>query len=157
MTGPPTGGEWQMIDPTGALVVELRDYFDAVGALEGSSRRGLAATAIGDAVYGDRKGADRVAPYVILRRLGPALRKPRAPFARFRYSATCVGTTEAEASTVWGLVSDWLSARGPRRRSGGVAIYLSTEELGAQASLDPDTSEPIEVGIYFVSVPLAQA
>jgi hypothetical protein len=147
----------QMIDPTGAMIVELRDHMAAVGAAEPTSRRGLAAIAVGDAIYGDQKAANRSAPYVVLIRLGPARRMPRAPVVRFRYSARCVGVDEAQASTIYGLVSDWLSARGPRRRSAGVAIYLSTEELGAQATIDPDTSEPLETAIYFVTVPLAQA
>lgn len=158
MTGPGVVPRaWQMVDPTGAMIVELRDYIDAVKAAEPTSRRGLAATAIDDAIYGDTKGEDRSAPYVILRRLGPARRLPRAPLVRFRYAALCYGADEAQASTVYGLVSDWLSGRGPRRRSPGVAIYLSTEELGAQATIDPDTSEPLETAIYFVTVPLAQA
>jgi hypothetical protein len=149
--------DWQMVDPTGAMIVELRDYMASVATAEPTSRRGLAAIAVGDAVYGDTKAEDRLAPYVILRRAGPARRQPRAPVVRFRYQADCYGSTEAEATTVWGLVSDWLSARGPRRRSPGVAIYLSIEELGGQARLDPDTEEPLETGFYFVSVPLAQA
>lgn len=146
----------EMVDPTGALIVELRDKMDAIAASEPTSRRGKAAIRVGDKIFGDEKGADAVAPYVILRRLGPARRLPRAPFVRFRYSASCYGADAAEATTVWGLVSDGLS-RGPRRRSPGVAIYLSVEELGGQASTDPDTAEPLETGIYFVSVPLAQA
>lgn len=149
--------DWQMVDPTGALIVELRDFMDAVALAEPGSRRGLAAIAVGDAIYGDRKAEDRSAPYVILRRLGPGRRLPRAPFVRFRYSAACYGADEAQATTVWGLVSDALSARGPRRRSAGVAIYLSIEELGAQATVDPDTAEPLETGIYIISVPLADA
>lgn len=148
------GGE--LVDVTGALIVEIRDYLAAEGASDLTSR-GQAAIAVGDAVYGDSKGEDRGAPYVILRRIGPSRRAPRAPFARFRYSATAVGRDPGEATRVLGLVSDALSGRGPRRRSAGVAIYLSTEELGGQASLDPDTSEPVEVAIFFVSVPLAQA
>lgn len=149
------------VDPTGALVVELRAYMTAVATAEPTTRRGLAAIAVGSAVYGDEAGEDRAAPYIILRRLGPARRMSRAPVIRFRYSASCYGPRTsagpAMASTVWGLVSDWLSGRGPRRRSPGVAIYLSIEELGAQASVDPDSEEPLETGIYFVSVPLAQA
>lgn len=146
-----------MIDPTGSLIVELRDYFAAVAIAEPTSRRGLAAIALGTAVYGDVKGEDREAPYVVLRRAGPARRAPRAPFTRFRYSAACYGADETQATTVYGLVSDALATFGPRRRSAGVAIYLSTEELGGLASLDPDTSEPLETVIFFVSVPLAQA
>lgn len=146
-----------MIDPTGSLIVETREYFATVAVAEPTSRRGLAAIAVGAGVYGEAKDEDRAAPYVLLRRLGPGRRLPRAPFARFRYSALAVGRTETEATDVAGLVSDALSTRGPRRRSAGVAIYLSTEELGAQASLDPDTQEPTETVIFLVSAPLAQA
>lgn len=149
--------DWQMVDPTGALIVETRQSIAAVAAAEPTTRRGLAAIAVGDAVYGDVKGADRSAPYVVFVRLGPARRMPRAPVVRFRYAARCYGTDEAQATTVYGLVSDALATKGPRRRSAGVAIYLSTEELGGQATIDPDSSEPLETVIFFVSVPLAQA
>lgn len=77
--------------------------------------------------------------------------------ARFRFASLAYGRSYTEASTVAGLVSDCWTTRGPRRRSAGVAIYLSTEEIGGQASQDPDTAEPFETGIYIVSVPLAQA
>jgi hypothetical protein len=147
----------QMIDPTGMLIVRIRDYVDAVAAAEPTTRRGKAAIALNDAIYGDRKAANRVAPYVILRRLGPSRRQGRSPIARFRYSADAFGRDESEATDLYGLVSDALHGFGPSRRSPGVALYGVTEELGAQATIDPDTGEPRETAIFFVSVPLAQA
>lgn len=148
---------FEMIDPEGMLIVELRTYLATVAAADPTGRRGLAAAAVGSKVYGDEKGTDAVAPYVILRRVGPSRRMPRAPLARFRFASLAFGRDYREASTVAGLVSDCWTTKGPRRRSAGVAIYLSTEELGGQASQDPDTAEPFETGIYIVSVPLAQA
>jgi hypothetical protein len=147
----------EMIDVEGMLVVELRTYLASVAAADPTGKRGLAAAAVGSKVFGDEKGKDAVAPYVILRRSGPARRMPRAPLARFRFASLAYGRSYTEASTVAGLVSDCWATKGPRRRSAGVAIYLSTEEVGGQASEDPDTSEPFETGIYIVSVPLAQA
>lgn len=147
----------EMVDVEGMLVVELRTYLASVAAADPAGRRGLAAAAVGTKVFGDEKGTNAVAPYVIVRRIGPSRRLPRAPFARFRFASLAYGRSYVEASTVAGLVSDAWSAQGPRRRTEGVAIFLSIEEIGGQASEDPDTAEPFETGIYIVSVPLAQA
>ena len=147
----------EMVDVEGMLIVELRTFLAGVAAADPTGKRGLAAAAVGEKIFGDEKGADAVAPYVMLARIGPSRRLPRAPMARFRFAARSYGRSYAEASTVAGLVSDCWATKGPRRRTAGVAIYLSTEEIGGQASGDPDTTEPFETGIYIFSIPLAQA
>ena len=133
------------VDPTGRIIVELRSDPEILAELGSAAK-----------VYGGTSGDDAAAPYLIVRRLGPARRSPRAPFTRFRIAVSAFGATEAQASKLIGLVSDVLASRGPRRSPAGLAIYLSTEEVGAQSgALDPDTAEPSETAIYNVHAPHA--
>ena len=142
----------KMIDPTGKIVVELRTS---------SPIATLVGTVPGDAtkiqVFGGEVHKDAKAPFVLVRRLGPASRFRRAPVVRGRVIVDAYGRTWQEAATLAGLVSDVLATRGPRTSAAGVALYLSVEDVGPQASLDPDSQEPVERTIYTYSAALAQA
>lgn len=142
----------QMVDPTGKIVVELRTDARILA---------LVGTVPGDAtkvqVFGGEAHKDAAGAYVIVRRLGPMVRAKRAPFGRFRIIVDAYGHTPAEAAKLAGYISDVLATRGPRTSAAGVALYLSVEDVGPQASLDPDTDEPVERTIYSYSAALAQA
>lgn len=135
----------EIFDVTGKLIVEIRS--DArVAAIVGNRVGGRDASA----------GWSGQA-YVLITRIGPIRRPGRAPFFRGRVSIDTFGRTEREAADLYGAVSDVLHARGPRRSAGGVALYLSIEEVGGQTVLDPDNRQPVERSIYTYSAPLAQA
>lgn len=142
----------QMVDPTGKIVVELRTDARILA---------LVGTVPGDAtkvqVFGGEAHKDASGAYIIVRRLGPMTRSKRAPFVRQRIIVDAYGRTPAEAAKLAGYISDALATRGPRTSPAGVALYLSIEDVGPQASLDPDTDEPVERTIYSYSAALAQA
>lgn len=136
-----------MVDVLGKLIVELRDD-TAVHAI------------VSDRVGGPTVAADWAGTgvaYVKLTRLGPIRRKPRAAMMSGRVLLDAFGRTDQEAAALYGACSDVLSAKGPRRSAGGVAIYLSIEEIGGQYVLDPDSDQPVERSIYVYSAPLARA
>jgi hypothetical protein len=142
----------QMLDPTGRIIVELRSDPEILA---------LVGTVPGDAtkvqVFGGEAHKDAAGAYVVVRRLGPMRRYRRAPVGRFRIVIDAYGRTWQEASKLSGLISDVLATQGPRTSPAGMALYLSVEEVGPQAQLDPDTDEPVERTIYSYSAALAQA
>ena len=135
----------EMVDVTGKVIVELRSNA-AVFAIAGNRVGGRTSSAgwSGNA-------------YVLVERIGPIRRFPRASFFRGRLSVTAFGRTDQEAAALYGAISDVLAGRGPRQSAGGVALYRSEEEVGGQAVLDPDNDQPAERSIYIYSAPLAQA
>jgi hypothetical protein len=143
----------KMVSVLGKIIVELRSDPAVMAILGVGNERYVVGADAPDDVGGD-PGTWK--PYVLVRRLGPIRRLPRAPVARGRVSVDTFGKTAQQATELYGAVSDVLSARGPRRSAGGVAIYLSIEEVGGQAVLDPDTDQPVERSIYSYTAPLAQ-
>ncbi len=142
----------RMVSIVGKVIVDLREDA-AVAAIAGNRVYGRTPPE-GDPAY--------EAPYVLVRRLGPIRRFPRAAYYTGRLLIDCVGRADvptgvAEATTLYGAVSDALHAKGYRQSAGGVALFSSYEELGGQAIEDPDTREPVERSIYIYSAPTAEA
>ena len=136
----------------GKIIVELRSDA-AVAAIAGARVFGRTPPE-GEPGY--------VAPYVLVRRLGPIRRFPRAPYYTGRLLVDCVGragvaTGPQEATNLYNAVSTALHAKGYRQSAGGVTVASSYEELGGQAIEDPDTREPVERSIYIYSAPTAEA
>lgn len=137
----------KMISVLGKMIVEARTDATVLSII------GSPAMVTGADAPDDATGR----PFVLLRRLGPIRRFPRAPMMTGRISVDCYGRTPAEATNLYNAVSNVFSARGPRKSAGGVALYLTIEEVGGMAGLDPDTDQPVERSIYSYSAPLAQA
>ena len=130
-----------MIDPLGKVVTEVRDALAADGG-DPATVRG------GGRFEGDATTSGDVPPLVIIRRLS-AVRSDYGT-GRFRLAITSYGTTRPKAAELAGRVSDALHLVGPRLSLAGVAIYISREEVGAQAGEDPDTRWPSEAAIVIV-------
>lgn len=142
-----------MVSVLGKMIVEARSDATVLAILGGKPEY---------VVGGDpppNVGGDPLTwkPWVHIRRLGPIRRLPRAPFASGRVSVDTYGKDAQQATALYNAISDVFSGRGPRKSAGGVAIYLSIEEVGGQAVLDPETDQPVERSIYVYSAPLAQA
>jgi hypothetical protein len=123
-------------DPTGSLLVTIRD-FPAVAALTSGRVRG------GEPGPGDALGAGHYQAFVVLSRLG-SLRLPHAPIQGVRLVARCYGVTAQGAAALAGAVSDAIHDRGHRINGSGVAIFSSFDDGGLGADRDPDTSQPLE-------------
>lgn len=147
-----------MVSVLGKMIVEARSDATVLAILGRVSITGHSAAEL--VVGGDppeflppRPGS----PFVQIRRLGPIRRLPRAPYISGRVQIDTYGRTAQEATELYNAISDVFSGVGPRRSPAGVAIYLSIEEIGGQATLDPDTDQPVERSIYVYAAPLAQA
>jgi len=142
----------KMVDVLGRLIVEARSDATVLAILAR-----VAGTPAERVVGGHAPDFVVGGPYVLMRRLGPIRRKPRAPLISGRIQMDTYGRTEQEATELYNAISDVFSGRGPRRSPAGVALYLTIEEVGGQALLDPDTDQPVERSIIVYSAPLAQA
>lgn len=137
-----------MYSVLGKIIVELRSNA-AVAAIAGTR------------IYG-KPPPDDLAPYVLVRRLGPIRRFPRAPYYTGRLLVDCVGRADVatgakEATDLYNAVSTALHGKGWRQSPAGVTVASTYEELGGQAIDDPDTRQPVERSIYIYSAPTAQA
>lgn len=131
-----------MIDPLGKVVTEVRDALQADGGEWPVTVRG------GGRSEGDATTSGDTPPLVIIRRLAGTRAIPGA--LRLRLAITTYHNTRPLAAELYGRVSDALDRKGPRRNLAGVAIYISREEVGAQAGEDPDTRWPSESSIVIV-------
>jgi hypothetical protein len=131
-----------MIDPLGKVVTEVRTALAADGGTWPVTVRG------GGRYEGEAATSGDTPPLVIIRRLSNSRAIPGT--ARYRLGVTSYGTTRPEAAELYGRVSDALHLIGPRLNLAGVAIYISREEVGAQAGEDPDTQWPSETAIVIV-------
>jgi hypothetical protein len=124
-----------MIDPLGALIVELRNAGIASGRVRG-----------GEPAKDDAKGAGSYQRFVVLVRLGAA-RLHRAGVADHRIGVRAYGATAQDAAALWGEISDAIDNAGPRLSASGVAIHQSLDATGGNAQRDPDTGQPYEDGV----------
>lgn len=130
-----------MIDPTGTLVREIRAY-PAVAAI--TTRVRTVEPATGDIHAGT--SADPYVPFVIVFR-GGAPRERRTGVQRPRFGVRAYGTTPAQATALYGAVSDAVHNIGPRiHAQTGVLVFRSYDDTGGEADRDPDTGQPLEVG-----------
>jgi hypothetical protein len=124
-----------MIDPTGALVIEVRDSLRDAG--------------ITDRVRGyEPAPGDSVKPYrrfVVISSLDVPP-DPLLPITDARYSFRCYGTTAQDAWAVYIGLVEAVHHTGPRVKSSGLGIYQSWVETGGAADQDPDTKQPLVSG-----------
>lgn len=133
------------LDPTGALILELRSDGD-LAALVGNRVRGY--EPMGD-VYadgtlvsrGDARGAGEYTAFVVISGLSDQLH-PRAPVAFGEWGVVAYGTTPQNARAVWGAVVKALHAIGPRIKANGLGIYKTLVVSGGEQDKDPDTGQP---------------
>ena len=131
-----------LVDPTGRLLIEIRDDAGMAALVSGRVRGG-------EPAVGDALGPGHYQRFVVLVRLART-RLPRAPIQEVRYAARCYGTTYQDAAALAGAVSDAVHARGHRITPAGLSIFGSFDDGGGGGLLDPDTSQPYEV--VFISV-----
>jgi hypothetical protein len=129
-----------MIDPLGYLLTTIR----------GDS----AVAAITTRIRGAELASDDAPPAVVLRRLGvtrdPFGRSPKAGLQQVTIAALCFGATPAQAAQLYGAVSDAIHMKGPRKDASNRLIYLSIDESGGEATLDPETRWPTETCVINV-------
>lgn len=132
-------------DPVGAVVLELRQ--DMAAAAWHSGRVRGAKPAPGDAVSPDPSDPDNTSyrRFVVVSRLG-RVRERRAPVQTVRLALRVYGTTEQDATVGYELCSAALHNVGPRLHR-GYGIYVSHDDTGGSADEDPDTHQPLEVGV----------
>lgn len=135
-----------MIDPLGPILTTIRDN--------------ATVAAITTRIRGFELQSDDAPPAVVLRRLGvtrgPFGQTERAGIQQVTIAALCYGITPQQAAALYGAVSDAIHNRGPRKDAQGRLIYLSMEESGGEATLDPDTRWPFETAVIQV-IAAAQA
>lgn len=123
-----------MIDPTGALIAELRAAGIAGGKVYGA-----------EAPPGVSKAPSGYQRFVVLIRL-PAMRFHRTPLQEVRYVVNCYGATYQDAQALYDEVSDALDNAGPRVGASNVALYQSLDEGADQPAADPGTHQPFSPG-----------
>jgi hypothetical protein len=123
-----------MIDPTGALVQELRTAGLASGRVYA-----------GEVPPGAAKSPPAYQRFIVLVRL-PAMRFHRTPLQEVRYVATCYGATYQDAQALYDELSDAIDNLGPRVGASSVPIYQSLDEGADQPASDPGTGQPFTPG-----------
>ena len=132
-----------MIDPTGPLVVELRE--DAgVEAIFGARVRTNEPTGASATYEGDALGPGKYKAFLVISALSLPPEK-RVPVYFATYAFRSYGRTKEEATAGYLAVASALHRRGPRVASGGLGIY-STSVTGGEASKDPKTQQPVVTG-----------
>ena len=126
-----------MLDPMGALIVELRDalattYTDRVRGMEPAP--------------GDVQPAGSFRRFVVLVMLDSSP-DSRLPIQRSRVGLRCYGTDPHDAAVLYGAAVQAIHDVGPRVKASGLGIYISKVESGGSAEKDPDTSQPVVTGI----------
>lgn len=126
-----------MLDPTGALIVELRGDSD-VANLVGTRVRA------GEPAPGDAKGAGEYQAFVLL--IGAPAPYSRVPVSRSTYTIRCYGVTAQGATALWGAVVKAIHQSRARLKSTGLGIYISWIQDSADQLRDPDTDQPYTEG-----------
>jgi hypothetical protein len=122
-----------LVDPLGFVLTHIRD--DATVAALTTRIRG-----------GEPAPGDSTVPFqrfVVLVRLGSE-RYKNTPIQAVRIAARCYGSTYQDAAVLAGAVSDAVHGIGPRKSTGGIAVFSSYDDVGMGAEKDPDTGQPHE-------------
>lgn len=127
-----------MIDPTGALIAELRTANIASGRVYG-----------GQAPPGVVKAPSGYQRFVVLTRI-PVVRLHRTPLQEVRLALRCYGSTDQDAAALYGEVSDVLDNAGPRVSASSVPLYQTLDEGSQGTTADPGTNQPYEEGTIAV-------
>lgn len=130
-----------MVDPTGALIVELRN-----ANIAGKRVRGGEPAPEANGYEGDALGPGKYKRFVVVTRLGYD-RLHRAPVAFHRIGIRAYGVTYQDAAALYGEISDLIDNAGPRLTGAGIAIHQSLDVSGGNAARDPDTGQPYEAGV----------
>jgi hypothetical protein len=126
-----------MTDPTGALLVEIRDYLAAEGV---TTRVRPTEPEPGDA----RRFGEYVRFVVLVALSLPP--DPMLPTMDATFAVRCYGTNPVDASLVWRYVADAVHRIGPRVGTSGIGIYRSWMTDGTPDK-DPDTQQPFVNGV----------
>lgn len=124
-----------MLDPMGALIVELRSDTD-LSSLVSTRVRGF------EPASGDAKPAGSYQAFIVLVTLD-APPERRVPIVRATFGATCYGSTAQNASAVYGALVKAIHEIGPRLKSNGLGIYSTAVISGGEQGKDPDTQQPL--------------
>jgi hypothetical protein len=126
-----------MTDPTGALLVEIRDELVAAGITN--------RVRAGEPAPGDEQSPGSYVRFVVLVALSLPP-DPMLPTMDATYAARCYGTTPQDAVLVWRYVTDAVHRIGPRVKTSGLGIYRSWMTDGTPDK-DPDTQQPFMNGV----------
>lgn len=124
-----------MLDPLGALLVEIRDDVD-VDSLVNGRVRGF------EPAPGDAKPAGSFQAFIILSALSVPPEK-RTPVTFATYAVRCYGSTAQNAWAVYGALVKAIHMVGPRLKASGLGFYQSIAVSGGEQSKDPDTKQPV--------------
>lgn len=134
-------------DPTGKLLVELRDN-DAVKAIVGTRVRAFEpAPQVVDPdtkrvlEKGDVRGPGEYVAFVLLVILDP-FRERRLPIQRPRISVQCYAATAQAAMALYAACAEALHDVGPRVYANGLGAWNSWDDSGGRPDKDPDTGQP---------------
>lgn len=126
-----------LLDPTGALITELRADA-ALSALVGTR------IAAGEPAPGWSQGAGSYQAFVVL--VGAPAPDARVPISRASYTARCYASTHQQATAVWGALVAAVHGAGPRLKGSGLGIYRTWLLPDADQLRDPDTNQPYTEG-----------
>lgn len=136
-----------MLDPFGALLVELRDDAD-VATLVGNRVRAEPAPPVFDPTTkrliapGDAREKGHWIAFVVLVTLDTSP-EAQVPLIRATYGVNCYGTTHQNATAVYGAVAKAIHHVGPRLKASGLGIYQTAVISGGAQDKDPDTEQPV--------------
>lgn len=143
-------------DPFPLLLGELRAD-DDVSALVGSDPfgrvrvradepAGASSNAAGSITYdGDARGPKSYQTFAVLTTLDEPV-DPSVPIIRGLYAVRCYAPTYKAARALWAAVVKAMHRVGPRVTN-GVGIYISAMQSGGEKDKDPDTDQPVVVGV----------
>jgi hypothetical protein len=134
--------DWELSDPMGAVISELRTANIASGRVRGNEPAGATANYEGDASKPYKR-------FVVIVDLGGP-RFHRTPLQILRYALRCYGATYQDARDLYGECSDVLDNAGPRYSATDIAIHQTLDDSGGSAQKDPVTGQPYYEGIFEV-------
>lgn len=126
------------LDPSGALLREIREDAD-VAALVSGRVRGV------QPGPNDVGGAGDYRSFVVLTAFDVPPH-PRLPVTFADYGIRAYGTTPQNAWEVWAAIVKAIHAVGPRVKTSGLGFYRSSVTDGGREELDPDTKQPVVSG-----------
>jgi hypothetical protein len=133
-----------MLDPTGALIVEIRETPE-VAALVKSRVRPDEPAGASDAYEGDALAAPNYKAFIVVTPLSIPP-DPRLPISFAEWGFSCYGATFQNAWAVYAAVVKGIHGRGVRTKSSGLGFYNSFVATGGGEDTDPITKQPVVTG-----------
>lgn len=143
-----------LINPIGAVVVELRDDAGVAALVDGRVRT-FEPLGKSSSYEGDSVGPGRFKAFIVITTTS-APPHARVPVVFAEYVIRCYGATPQAAAAVWGAVVRVLHQRGGRARGNGQWVFKSKVLSGGAEERDPDTQQPYVEGVISV-IATAQA